>query len=63
MYSRRSSADNPGVVGDLLEAIGPVVTAAGEDLHGFVRQMDLDAVAIELDFMNPSRSGRHLLDR
>jgi len=41
----------------------PVVTAAGEDRHGFARQVDLDAVAIELDFMNPSRSGRHLLDR
>jgi hypothetical protein len=39
------------------------VTAAGEDLHRFVGEMNLDAVAVELDFVNPARSGRHLLDR
>jgi hypothetical protein len=25
--------------------------------------MDLDTVAVELDFVNPALSGRHLLDR
>ena len=49
--------------GDLLEALGPVVTAAGEDLDRLVGQMDLDPVAVELDFVNPALAGRHLLDR
>lgn len=49
--------DVPGVVRDLLEALGPVVS----DL--LVGQVDLNAVAVELDFVNPSLSGRHLFDR
>ena len=53
----------PGVVGDLAETIGPVVAAAGEDLDGFVGEVDLDPVAVELDLMNPALAGRHLLDR
>ncbi|WP_407123201.1 tyrosine-type recombinase/integrase [Bradyrhizobium sp. STM 3561] len=28
-----------------------------------IRQVDLDAVAVEFDLVNPPRSGRHLLDR
>ena len=60
---RRARADVPGVVGDLLEAVGPVVAAAGEDLHGLVGEMDLDPVAVELDLVNPALAGRHLLDR
>jgi hypothetical protein len=50
--------DVPGVVGDLPEAFGPVVAAAGEDLDRLVGQVDLDAVAVELDFVNPARPGR-----
>ena len=49
--------------GDLLEAVGPVVAAPGEDLDRLVGQVDLDAVAVELDFVNPALAGRHLLDR
>jgi hypothetical protein len=33
------------------------VAAAGEDLDGLVGQVDLNPVAIELDFVNPARSG------
>jgi hypothetical protein len=40
----------PGVVGDIFEAMRPVMPVACEDVHGFVRQMNLDAVAVELDF-------------
>ena len=47
--------DVPGVVGDLLEAVGPVVAAPGEDLDRLVGEMDLDPVAVELDFVNPAR--------
>ena len=60
---RGASGDVPGVVGDLLEAVGPVVAPAGEYLDGLVGQMDLDAVAVELDLVDPARAGRHLLDR
>ena len=57
---RRGGLDVPGVVGDLLEAMGPVMAAPGEDLDGLVGQVDLDAVAVELDFVDPAVSGRHL---
>jgi hypothetical protein len=57
------AADVPGVAGDLLEAVRPVVATAGEDLDCGIPEMDLDAVAVELDFMNPARAGRDLLDR
>jgi hypothetical protein len=50
-------------VGDFLEAMGPVVASAGEHGNRLVGHVDLDAVAVELDFVNPSGSGRHLLDR
>jgi hypothetical protein len=35
---------------DLLEPFGPVVAAAGIDLHRFVDEVNLDAVAVEVDF-------------
>jgi len=43
----------PSVVGDLPEAIGPVVTPPRENLHYFVSEMHLDTIAVELDFMDP----------
>ena len=55
--------DVPGVMGDLLEPMRPVVTAPGEYLHRLVGEVDLDPVAVELDFVDPARSGRHPLDR
>ena len=48
---------------DLLESVGPVVAPPGEDVDRLVMQMDLHPIAVELDFVNPSGSGRHLLDR
>jgi hypothetical protein len=53
----------PGVTGDFPEAFGPIISAPGKDPHGFVCQMDLDAVAVKLDFVNPAGAARHLLDR
>jgi hypothetical protein len=41
----------PGIVRDLFESIGPVVATAGEDLDRLVGKMDLDPVAVELDFV------------
>ena len=60
---RRRCLDVPGVVRDFLESMRPIVTAAGEYLDGFVRQVNLDPVAVELDFVDPAVSGRHLVDR
>ena len=40
---RRRCLDVPGVVRHLLEAMRPVMTAPGEDLDGFVGQVDLEA--------------------
>ena len=36
---------------------------AGEYFYRRVSQMDLNPVAVELDFMNPTGAGRYLLDR
>jgi hypothetical protein len=35
-------------VGNLLEAVRPIVAPAGKDLHGLVGKVDLDSVAVEL---------------
>ena len=45
-------------MGDLLEPMGPIVAAAGEDLHSLVGEMHLDTIAVELDFVNPAVPGR-----
>ena len=63
IHHGRVRLDLPGVMGDLLEAMRPIVAAPGEDLRRLVGQMDLNTVAVELDFVNPALSGRHLLDR
>jgi hypothetical protein len=55
--------DAPGIVGDLLEAVRPVVATPGKNPGRLVGQMHLHPVAVELDFVNPSPAGRHLLDR
>jgi hypothetical protein len=59
---RGACADVPGLVGDLLEAFGPVVATAGEDLDRAVHKMDLDAIPIEFDLMYPAVAAGHLLD-
>jgi hypothetical protein len=40
-----------------------VLPPAGEDLYGVVVDLELDAIAVELDFMDPPIAGRHFLDR
>jgi hypothetical protein len=58
----RARLDAPGVVGDLLESMGPVVTAAGKKPGRLVGKVKLDPVAVELDFVNPASTGRYLLN-
>ena len=38
---------------NLAEAIGPIIAAPGEYRDHGVSQLDLDAVTVELDFMDP----------
>jgi hypothetical protein len=38
------------------------VASTGEDLHRRVAEMDLNAVAIELDLMNPPLAAGHLVN-
>jgi hypothetical protein len=42
--------------GGKVEAPAPGLAPAGEDLDGGVAEMDLDTVAVELDFVEPSGS-------
>ena len=46
-------ARNGERAGNLGEALGPVQPVAGEDLLPSAVEMDLDAVAVVLDFMKP----------
>jgi hypothetical protein len=50
---RRACIDVPSVRGNLPKAIGPVVAAASVHLDHRVSEMELQAVAIHLDFVNP----------
>jgi hypothetical protein len=52
----------PSVGDDLPEAIGPVITSPGENLRRPVSQVDLDAVTVELDLVNPARAGWHAVN-
>jgi hypothetical protein len=49
-------ADVPGVGGDLLETVGPVVSPC-EYLGRLVGEVDQDAIAVELDFVDPPGDG------
>jgi hypothetical protein len=53
----------PCVGGDLLEAVGPIVAAPGEHLDLGVGEMDLDAIAVELDLVDPAIAAGRLVDR
>jgi hypothetical protein len=55
--------DVPDVGSDLAEAVGPILTAAGEYFDDRVFQMDLDAITVELDFMDPPLTVWHGVDR
>ena len=52
----------PSIVSNLSEALGPVVTASGEDLDRLVGEMDLDPVTVEFDLVEPAFAARHLFD-
>jgi hypothetical protein len=52
----------PRIVGDLPEMFGPIVAATGENLDWLVPQVNLDAVAVELDLVDLLIAGWHLLD-
>jgi hypothetical protein len=60
---RRAGTDQKRGVGDQLEAFSPIVASPGEHAHGFVSDMKLDTIAIELDFVDPAGAGWHLVDR
>jgi hypothetical protein len=51
-----------GIVGDLLETFGPVVAAAGKNPRGFIGELQLHPVAVELDLMDPALARWHPLD-
>jgi hypothetical protein len=53
----------PGVGRDFLEAVGPVVAAASKHLNRRVRDVDLNAVAVEFDFVYPAVTGRYVAYR
>jgi hypothetical protein len=50
----RACVDVPSVVGDLLEMFRPVVAATGEDFDRFIHKMDLNAIPVEFDLVNPA---------
>ena len=49
-------ADVPSIGGDLLETLGPVIAAPGENLDRFVREMDLHPVAVTVRDIEDRRS-------
>jgi hypothetical protein len=55
--------DQERIAGDLLEPAGPVVAAASENRGALVGDVELDAVAVELDLMDPPLAFRHLVNR
>src|SRR3954469_875909 len=60
---RRPGTNVPCVGSDFLETMSPVVAASGEDPDLGIAEMDLDAVAVEFDFVNPPVAPRNLVDR
>jgi hypothetical protein len=60
---RGAGIDQIGVVTKLAEAPGPVITPPGEYLDGVVMDVELDAIAVELDLVDPAIAARHSVDR
>ena len=52
----------PRVIGNLAQAIGPAIAAAGKDLDGIVDDVDLGSVSVEFDLVNPALARRHFID-
>ena len=44
----------PSVISNLAEALGPIVITPCENLYGLGSEVTLDAIAIELDFVEPT---------
>jgi hypothetical protein len=51
------------IVRDLPETPGPVVTPTCENRDVFVRDVELDPITVELDFVDPALALRHSFDR
>jgi hypothetical protein len=49
--------------GNLSKAVRPVIAATGKNLHRRVSEMNLSAVAVELDLVDPPRAGWDPIDR
>src|SRR5207247_1544759 len=60
---RRPGIYVPGIGRDLSETVRPIIAASGEHFDGGVPEMDLDAIAVELDLMEPTLAGGHLVNR
>jgi hypothetical protein len=52
----------PSIIRDFLEALGPVVATPGEDRDCRVLDMDLHAITVEFDFVQPTLAARCLVD-
>ena len=57
------TSDRQSVMRDFLEAFGPVMPVAGKDAGALVGDVQLDAVTIELDLVDPARTAWRFLDR
>src|SRR4029077_10272308 len=53
----------PSVRGNLSKAVRPVIAATGKNLHRRVSEMNLNAVAVELDLVDPPGVGWDPIDR
>jgi hypothetical protein len=60
---RAAGVDQIGVGLDLAKAPGPVVTAASEHLERVIVDVQLDAISVEFDLMDPAIAGRHFVNR
>src|SRR4029077_11992088 len=59
----RTGVDQVGIAGDFPEAPGRIAAAPCENADGFIYDEELNTIAVELDFVNPARARRHLLNR
>jgi len=59
---RGARLDLEGFGSNLLKPLGPVVTPAREHLHDTIFEVNLDAVSVEFDLVDPAIAARGLLD-
>src|SRR3569833_3071533 len=58
----RAGVDLKDILSNLAEALGPVMAAAGKHLDLAIVQVNLHAITVELDLVNPALAGRYSLD-